>query len=208
MEPTETANTVLAWSDIFKIVLASGVVASLIGWLKDWLLKNRERVRDAKFSAIGVIAKLDLYALQSRRNVRDYYELVAQLEPERDYQNWPSCEYPELEISREELKSLDPHEASALVWLTTDKALAGQHLYEIHDDAWDPTEVYGHQAQVVGYFGYEAYLLAEKLRKKFNLPPCGQRWGTSDDFTDLHHAWNETKNEVRKRALPVSSESL
>ncbi|PBP57530.1 hypothetical protein [Pseudomonas syringae] len=199
MSTAENALTILSWSDILKIVLASGVVASLIGWFKDWLLKSRDRARDSKSSAIGVIAKLDLYAIQSRMNIRDYQDQAASLDPHVHYQNWPTCTYPDLEISRDELEYLAPEHSSTLAWLTTEKALASQHLYAIHDVSFDPTEVHAHKAEVVGYFGYEAYLLALKLREKFNLPPCGQRWGISEDFLDLHSAWVQTKQEVKRR---------
>ncbi|WP_256831706.1 hypothetical protein [Pseudomonas sp. Pse1] len=202
MEPVQVTATVLGWGDILKIVLASGVVASVIGWLKDWLFKSRDRARDAKFVAIGVIAKLDLYALQSRFNRRDYYEYSAGLDPHTHYQNWPNCPYPELDITNDELKHLDAEYASDLAWLTTEKALANEHLYAIHDASFDPTEVHAHQAEVVGYFGYESYLLACKLRGKHGLPSFGQRWGVSDEFPDLLLAWEETKKEVIKRSWP------
>ncbi len=202
MEAAQLTANVLGWGDILKIVLASGVVASAIGWLKDWLLKSRDRARDAKFVAIGVIAKLDLYALKSRINRRNYYDFSASLVPERDYQKWPNCSYPELDITADELKYLDVEHASHLAWLTTEKALASEHLYAIHDAAFDPTEVDGHKAEVVGYFGYEAYLLACKLRSKHGLQSFGQRWGVSDDFPDLLQAWEETKKEVAKRSWP------
>ncbi|RMR62232.1 hypothetical protein ALP84_200109 [Pseudomonas cichorii] len=196
------ASVGLGWGDIAKIVLASGVVAALIGWLKDWLFKIRDRRLDAKFAAIELIAVLDLYTLQSRRNVRDYHEYAASLDPHTDYQNWPSCAHPDLDISRDALKHLDSKHASALVSIATEKALANQHLHAIHDASFDPTEVYAHEADVVGYFGYEVYLLANKLRRRYKLPPFGDRWGVSDEFPDLLHSWIETKNEVRTRSEP------
>jgi len=198
------ASTGLGWGDIAKIVLASGVVAALIGWLKDWLFKIRDRRLDARFAAVELIAVLDLYALQSRRNVRDYHEYAASLDPHTDYQNWPSCAYPDLDISRDALKYLDSKHASALVSIATEKALANQHLHAIHDASFDPTEVYGHEAEIVGYFGYEVYLLANELRKEYKLPPFGQRWGVTDEFPDLLLSWQKTKKVVLKQAKPLS----
>src|SRR5690606_30895409 len=133
------------------------------GWIKDWLFKRRDRARDAKFAAIGVIAKLDLYVIQSRQSVRDYDEVTAGMDPQVDYQNWPRCTYPDLVIPEEALKQLDAEHASDLASLATEKALASEHLYSIHDASWDPTEVHSHKAEIVGYFGYEAYLIASKL---------------------------------------------
>ncbi|AMS13159.1 hypothetical protein A3218_02080 [Pseudomonas chlororaphis] len=160
MEVVQVTNAVLGWGEIVKIVLASGVVAAFIGWAKDLLFKSRERKQEAVFAAIGLVAKLDLYVLQSRRNVWDYKDFTAQLTPERDYQDWPACSYPDLDIPDSTLKQLSRQHASDFAWIATDKALASQHLSAIHDAAWDPTEVHAHKADVVGYFGYEAYLLA------------------------------------------------
>ncbi|MDC7818314.1 hypothetical protein [Pseudomonas sp. BLCC-B112] len=202
MESVEVATAVLGWGDILKIVLASGVVATVIGWFKDWLFKSRERARDAKFAAIGVIAKLDLYVIQSRQSVRDYNEVTAGLDPQTHYQDWPRCVYPDLDIAEDELKQLGAEYSSDLAWLATEKALASEHLYSIYDASWDPTEVHAHKAEVVGYFGYEVYLLASKLRAAFGLPPFGLRWGIEDDFQDLLRSWEETKKEVAKRSWP------
>jgi hypothetical protein len=206
MESVQVGATVLGWGDILKIVLASGVVASAIGWFKDWLFKRRDRVRDAKFAAIGVIARLDLYVIQSRQNVRDYHEVTGPMDPHTHYQNWPRCSYPDLEVTEDTLKHLDAEHASDLAWLATEKALASEHLYWIYESSFDPTEVHNHKAEVVGYFGYEAHLLACKLRKSFDLPSFGHRWGVDEDFHDLHQAWKETKKEVIKRTLPRLTE--
>lgn len=199
MEPVQVTASALSGIDIAKIVLASGVVAAVIGWIKDYLFKSRDRARDAKFNAISVIAKLDLYSLQSRQKIRDYHELTAQLVPERDYQNWPRCTYPELEITTDELRLLDSKNASVLTWLNTEKMLASEYLYGVYESSFDPTDVHSHKADIVGYFGYEAFLLAESLRKKHRLPAFGQRWGVDDDFSDLWSSWEDTKKAVAKQ---------
>lgn len=208
MEVVQATTAVLGWGELVKIVLASGVVASLIGVAKDWFFKSRERKHEAVFAAIGLIAKLDLYVLQTRRNVWDYKDLVSQLTPERDYQSWPTCSYPDLDVSESALKQLSREQASDFARIATDKALASQHLSAIYDAALDPTEVDMHKAEMVGYFGYEAYLLAEKLRRDYDLPPFGQRWGVEDDFSDLERAWKKTKKEVARRASPITADDL
>lgn len=198
------ATTVLGWGDILKIVLASGVVAAVIGWLKDWHFKKRDRAREAKFAAIGVISKLDLYSIQSRQNVRDYYDVTAGMNPHEHYRDWPTCSYPELVVDEDTLRQLDAEHASDLLSFAAEKALVRDHLYAIHEASFDPTEVDGHRAVIVGYFGYEAYLLASKLRESFGLPLFGRLWGIEDDFPDLLHYWQETKKEVAKRSGPRS----
>lgn len=202
MESAQVVASALGWADILKIVLASSGVAAVIGWFKDLHLKKKDRALEAKFAAIGVIARLDLYAIQSRQNVREYSEVTAGMDPHTHYQNWPRCTYPELDFTDDTLKQLDTEHASDLAWLTTEKALASEHLYAIHESAYDPTEVHEHKAEIVGYFGYEAYLLARKLRQSYDLQPFGHRWGIEDDFPDLHRAWIETKKEVAKRSWP------
>lgn len=208
MEAAQATTTVLGWGEILKIVLASGVVAALIGVGKDWFFKSLERKHEAKFAAIGLLAKLDLYVIQSRRNLWAYREAVSQLVPERDYQEWPSCRYPEMEISDEALRRLSPEHASDLAWIATDKALATEHLSAVHESSFDPTVAYDHEARVVGYFGYEAYLLSNRLREKYDLPPFGLRWGVDDDFEDLRKAWTRTKKEVVKRSQPITASDL
>ncbi|WP_152597684.1 hypothetical protein [Pseudomonas lutea] len=208
----DTAQQVVAaslgWGDIAKIVLASGVVAALIGIAKDSFFRYRDRLKDAEFSAIEVIAKLDLYALNSRRNIREYYELSSPLNPHNDYQNWPGCNYPDLDISNDVLKKLSAEHASDVAWLSTEKALAGEYLHAVYDESYDPTKVHDHKAEVVGFFGYEAFLLAEKLRTKYRLKSFGQRWGVSDGFPDLQSYWNETKKEIAKRSSSQNSKCL
>lgn len=196
MESAQVVTTVLGWEDIFKIVLASGVVAALIGWFKDWLLKSRDRARDARFSAIGMIAKLDFYAIQSRRNICDYEEDIACLDPQTDYMEWPTCEYPALEITDDAIRHFNSKHATDLAWLTTEKALASEHLRAVYGHEIDPTIVHSQQSHIVGYFGYEAYLLAFRLRDKYGLSPFGARWGAKDEFSDLLHYWVTIKAMV------------
>ncbi|PLP87628.1 hypothetical protein CYD26_21115 [Pseudomonas sp. FFUP_PS_473] len=202
------AATVLGWGEILKIVLASGVVAALIGILKDVFLKRRERKQDALFAAIGLVAKLDLYALQSRARLWDYDERTAELNPHQHDQNWPTCTYPDLEISDDALKHLSLEHASDLAWISTEKAIAGQYLSIVDEVSFDPTEVHARKAEVVGYFGYEAFLLARKLRTAYGLPSFGQRWGVHEDFPDLLRAWKKTKNEVARHAQPLTADDI
>lgn len=198
METPQVAETVLGWIDITKIVLASGVVAAFIGWLKDGVFKALERRKTAKYSAIGVVAKLDLYVLQTRVNVRAYWDHVQQLDPHTDYMNWPSCPYPELNVSDIEIHSLDAEHASRLAWVATEKAFANQHLHEVDEQALAPFDVYNEEAEVIGYFGYEAYLLAQALRDTYSLPPLGSRWEADDRFEDLKQSWAHTRTERSK----------
>ena len=127
------------------------------------------------------------------------------MEPHADYLNWPSCSYPETGITNEELRHLNSEHASDVAWIATEKALASHHLYAVNEAAHTPIDVYTHEADVVGYFGYEAYLLAGKLREKYSLPSFGKRWGTSDEFPDLLHSWMKTKAAVSKFAKPRQS---
>lgn len=208
MEVVQATTAVLGWGEIVKIVLASGVVAALISAAKDWIFRSRERKQEARFAAIGLVAKLDLYVLHSRRNLWSYRDAVGPLIPERDYQDWPVCSYPDMDISDSSLKHLSTEHASDLAWIATEKALASQHLSDIEDSSFTPIDVNAHKAEVVGYFGYEAYLLAKKLREEFALPPFGLRWGVDDDFSDLEVAWKRTKKEVAKRARPITAGDL
>ncbi|WP_342309754.1 hypothetical protein WLF14_14175 [Pseudomonas fluorescens] len=208
MEVVQATTAVLGWGDIVKIVLASGVVAALIGVAKDWFFRSREQKQEARFAAVGLVAKLDLYVLHSRRNLWLYRDAADQLIPERDYQQWPVCAYPDMDISDESLKHIGTEHASSLAWISTEKALASQHLSAVEESSFNPIDVHGHKAEIVGYFGYEAYLLAKKLREEFTLPPFGQRWGVDDNFSDLELAWHRTKRAVAKRAQPITADDL
>lgn len=199
MESTQMAAAILGWGDLAKIVLASGVVAALIGWLKDWVFKSRDQRKEAKFAAIEVVGKLDQYARESSRNVRRYREMSAQLDVHAHYQNWPSCTYPELEVGRDSLKSIDTDLASEVAWFATTKEHADEYLFYIYDQSVDPMEGPDSRATVIGFMGYEAYVLACKLRKRYHLMAYATRWELAGDFEDLHSDWKKVKKEMADR---------
>jgi hypothetical protein len=199
MESTQIAAAVLGWGDIVKIVLASGVVAALIGWLKDWVFKSRDQRKEAKFAAIEVVGKLDQYARQSSRSVKQYREISAQLDVHAHYQSWPSCNYPDLDVSRDALKSIDTDLASEVAWFATTQAHADEYLYYVYDQSVDPTEGPNSKATVVGFMGYEAYELACKLRKHYGLMAYATRWELAGDFEDLQNDWKKVKKEIADR---------
>jgi hypothetical protein len=187
MESTQMAAAVLGWGDIAKIVLASGVVAALIGWLKDWVFKSRDQRKEAKFAAIEVVGALDRYARESSRNVRRYREMCAQLDVHANHQSWPSCTYPELEVIRDSLKSINTDLASEVAWFATTKDHADEYLFYIYDQSVDPLEGAESRATVIGFMGYEAYELACKLRKHYRLMDYATRWELAGNFEDLHN---------------------
>ncbi len=184
--------------DLLKIVLASGVVAAAVGWAKDVYFTRKQNALDARFAAIEIVAKLELFALRAQRNVENYWELVRQLEPQCDYHRWPHCSYPELDIEKQLLKLMDLETSSSIAWLETEKALAAQHLYHIHEDSIDPTDSSDHGAYVVAYFGHEALLMAQKLRKKHGLSSFGQRWRVTEEIPVLKRGWDETIKQINK----------
>jgi hypothetical protein len=47
--------------------------------------------------------------------------------------------------------------------------------------------------------GYEAYLLACKLRKHYDLMAYATRWELAGDFEDLHSDWKKVKKEMADR---------
>ncbi|MFL1502125.1 hypothetical protein ACI77N_13145 [Pseudomonas sp. S191] len=199
MEAAQLTATALGWGDILKIVLASGVVAAAIGWLKDWVFKSRDQRKEAKFAAIEIVGKLDQYARQSSRSVYHYRDITAQLDPHVHFQNWPSCTYPDLEVSRDALKSIDTDLASEVAWFATTQAHADEYLYYIYDQSADPFEDPDARASVVGFMGYEAYELACKLREHYGLMAYATRWELAGDFQDLHRDWKKIKKDIADR---------
>ncbi|MCV9917792.1 hypothetical protein OIU19_03220 [Pseudomonas sp. BT-42-2] len=200
MEPVQTASIAISWLDVGKIVLGSGVVAGIVGWIKDSWNKRSDRRREAKYAAIEALAMLDLYVLESRKNVRRYYEDSAGLTPEAHYQMWPSCSYPDFLFPQETLKRLSAEDACRISWLSTEKEVAHQYLAAIHEDELDPTRVEGHQAKMVGYFGYEAFLLSKSMRARYRLSSMPRAMNADDHFDDLFSYWLSTKSEFEKRS--------
>ncbi|MFG0500801.1 hypothetical protein H0H12_12955 [Pseudomonas putida] len=199
MEPGQVITSSLGWGDIAKIVLASGVVAALIGWVKDWIFRSGDSSKAATFAAIDIVGKLDMYAHQSSRNVSFYREHTAQMCSLRDYQNWPSCSYPELEVSQDVLKLIDTELACEVAWFATTQANANEYLYYVYSDSYDPTEGSDAKAELVGFMGYEAYLLAGKLRDRYGLLRYAHRWELAGDFQDLQSDWGKVKKDVAAR---------
>jgi hypothetical protein len=199
MEADQVVAAALGWGDIAKIVLASGVVAALIGWLKDWIFRTRDTRKAAKFAAIGIVGKLDEYTHQSSRRVSSYREQTAQMDPHAHHQSWPSCTYPDLDISQDLLKLIDTEIACEVAWFATTQAHANEYLYYIYESSVDPTEGGNAQAELVGFMGYEAYELATKLRDRYGLLRYAHRWELAGEFQDLQKDWIKVRNDIATR---------
>ena len=199
MDPSQTVIAALGWGDIAKIVLASGVVAAIIGVFKDWWFRRGDDRKAAKFAAIEVVGKLDQYAHQSSMRISTYRETAAQLDPATHYQNWPSCTIPDIDISFDALRFLDTELACEIAWFATTQAHANEYGYYIYECSGDPTESSGAKAELVGFMGYEAFELAGKLRKRYGLLTYAHRWELAGKFEDLHRDWVKVKNDIATR---------
>lgn len=199
MAADQIIATALGWGDIAKIVLASGVVAALIGWIKDWFFRSTDTSKAAKFAAIGVVGKLDEYAHRSSQRISSYREETAQLQPHVHYLNWPTCSYPELSVDQELLKLIDTELACEVAWFATTQAHASEYVYYIYEHSADPTEGRDAQAELVGFMGYEAYELATKIRNRYGLLKYAHRWDLAGEFNDLQRDWKKVKNDLSIR---------
>lgn len=198
MDPADVFSTGLGLLELLKVVALSSLGAAAISYFKDLHFRSKDKSERAKFAAIRVTAQLDMYAIKSQKNYFAYYEHVQQLEPEQDYRNWPTCSQPELAIEEEILSELSPNYAASLLWIETEKALALQHLYLIHEQSITPIDVYDHEADMVAYFGYEAHLLSKAMKRCYSLSTMSQKLIFDENTDGLRRGWDSTKKELKR----------
>lgn len=170
----------LVAGDILKIAAGSGVIAAVltavIGIFKDRWMRKEQVQQEAEIDAIHLISKLDGLAVQCANNYWTFHSVWAQARGREDVGNI-SCAKPVLDIDPVSLSKIDRALACRIAWLENDVKLGNDGIrarWEVYLDTEDALEA---DADLVGYFGYEALLVAKALRSKYKLSYVGAQWG-------------------------------
>lgn len=171
----------LQFADVLKIAAGSGVVAAivtaLINFFKDRWQSREQRRFDAELQAIHLISKLDALAAQCARNHREFYSSWAEHLHMDESGGAPSCVKPEFSIDPDGLSKIDRALACRIAWIENDIRLGSDGIrarWEVYLDSEDAVEA---DADLVGYFGYEALSISKALRSQYKLTHQGAQWG-------------------------------
>jgi len=187
----------LVSGDIFKIAAGSGVIAALvtglIGIIKDRWVRQEQALREAEIDAIHLISKLDGLAAQCANNYWSFHEMWSQMRGSQNVGNF-SCAKPNLDIDPVMLSKIDRSLACRIAWLENDVKLGSDGIrarWEAYLDTDDALEA---DADLVGYFGYEALLVARGLRQKYKLNYESAKWG----MTRIEEQLSECSDRSKK----------
>ena len=166
--------------DILKIAAGSGVVAALVNsaivWLKEGKQRKEQRHLEAEIDAIHLISKLDALAVQCANNYSEFHDQWGSVRG-TDEEGKIGCVRPELGIAPDSLSKIDRSLACRIAWLENDVKLGGDGIRERWVEYLDLEDAMAADANLVGYFGYEALLVAKELRSKYKLKSERVQWG-------------------------------
>ncbi|MGX9379016.1 hypothetical protein [Pseudomonas sp. JQ36] len=167
--------------DVIKIAAGSGVVAAFvtagIGFFKDRWQSKEQRRFEAELQAIHLISKLDALAAQCARNYWEFHSSWSELRDREGGGVYPGCAKPEFSIDPDGLSKIDRELACRIAWIENDISLGSDGIrarWEVYLDSEDAVEA---DADLVGYFGYEALSISKLLRSKYKLSHQGAQWG-------------------------------
>ena len=187
----------LGWSDIIKIVLASGVVATIISsgitWVKEKAQRDGQRKLDAEFDAIHLISKLDALAVRCANNFWEYHKLWNEARGTIHERDVAGCTKPDIAIDAASLSKIDRSLACRIAWLENDISLGADEIRSRWEAYMDTDDANEHYANLVGYFGYEALMISKLLRAKYSLTHEGPRWGMPQIEQQLKTCFDATK---------------
>jgi hypothetical protein len=181
--------------DVVKIAAGSGVVAAGINQgVQFWKDRNKQK-GDAQYCAVQLISKLELFGVECSHNV-EWHERRIQEAPH--YQDMTdTCSMPDLTWSEDKLDVLQASVSSRMVWLSTEIRLANAKAYDNFDHDPDPEGFAWDRVSVVGYFGYKSLILADELRRMYNLPPLISDWSLDQKSRYLKRFWERAKTNLK-----------
>jgi len=170
----------LAVADVIKIAAGSGVIAALvssgIGWLKERSQRNLQALQEAEIEAIHLISVLDALAAECARNYWEFHRNWDEGRVIGQQVHVRSCVKPELKIEHENLSKIDRTIACRIAWIENDIKLGSDGIRARWHVYLDVEDALTADADLVGYFGYEALLVAKELRTKYKLTYQGAQW--------------------------------
>lgn len=166
--------------DIVKIAAGSGVVAALMNsvivWFKEGKQRKQQRHLEAEIDAIHLISKLDALAVKCAKNYWEFHDLWGSVRG-TEYEGKIGCEKPVLDINQDSLSKIDRSLACRIAWLENDVRLGSDGIRDRWVEYLDLEDALAADANLVGYFGYEALLVAKELRLKYKLKSERIQWG-------------------------------
>lgn len=166
--------------DIVKIAAGSGVLAGMvnsgISWFKEGRQRAQQRRLEAEIDAIHLISQLDALAVECANNYWAFHELWASVRGEKE-EGQIGCAKPDLDIVSAGLSKIDRRLACRIAWLENDVRLGNDGIRARWEEYLDLEDALAADANLVGYFGYEALLIARELRNKYKLSSERIQWG-------------------------------
>lgn len=171
----------LALADVIKIAAGSGVIAALInsgvGWLKEGRQKKAQLLFEAQIDAIHLISKMDALAVECANNYWTFHTAWDQARGSLRQGDVPGCSKPVLIVEPSSISKIDRAVACQIAWLENDIRLGNDEIrsrWEAYLDTDDAVEA---DADLVGYFGYQALMISRALRAKYSLMSQSAKWG-------------------------------
>ncbi|WP_122432107.1 hypothetical protein [Pseudomonas viridiflava] len=181
--------------DVVKIAAGSGVVAAMINQGVQWLKDRSRQKGEAQYCAITIIAKLEQFAIACSRSAEYHGRVINESPYFDDFSKL--CNLPELTWSEDRLDVLQSPVGARLVWLSTEIQLAHGKASDNFENEVDHEGYAMDRVSIVGYFGYEALLLAERLRREYSLPALISNWGLDQNKTELERLWERAKERLK-----------
>lgn len=181
-------QAVLSLAELVKIGLSGGLVVGVTTFLlnltKDYFAGRAKKADEASFDALFIIARLDALVVECANSVWDYNSRVVQLRGTEHEDKIGSCKRPDTPLEDLKLDKIDRALAARLIWLENEIIRGGRVIMARWEAYLDSDEANEQNTSLVGYYGWEAWLISEALREKYSLRYTGPGWGM-DAVKDL-----------------------
>lgn len=182
------------WGVLGTVALGSTVVSALVSQIMTWVKESRRERKvgrlEARIAAIKVISHLEDYAIQCSRKLNRNVTLTQEL-GHHDADGRHDLDFPELkDLSDLDLRHLNPDLATRVLTHGSQVALMSSYLNDCFENCIPPEFVERFNEQL-GFFGYEAWKLAEKTRAEYDLPKL-----EVESIVDFTGSWLESYAEA------------
>ncbi|WP_416638416.1 hypothetical protein [Pseudomonas sp. OHS18] len=168
-------------TELIKIGLSGGLVVGITTFLlnltKDYFAGRAKKADEASFDALFIIARLDALVVECANSIWDYNNQVAQLMGTEHEDKIGSCSRPDTPLEDLKLDKVDRALAARLIWLENEIIRGGRVILARWELYLDSDEANEQNTSLVGYYGWEAWLISEALRDKYSLRYTGPGWG-------------------------------
>lgn len=172
---------ILSLAELIKIGLSGGLVVGLttffLNLIKDYLAGRAKKANEASFDALFIIARLDALVVECANSIWDYSNLLSQVRGTEHEREIGSCNRPDIQLEDLKLDKIDRALAARLIWLENEIIRGGRVIMARWELYLDSDEANEQNTSLVGYYGWEAWLISEALREKYSLKYAGPDWG-------------------------------